>query len=155
MNNQNTCHWNACTDSEVRTMVRQLKRRRLLSALRRDTMVVTTFMVLLFSGYFYFGVLPETKIDLGGVSCIHVQRLADQFLSGELDNSTNRRLHRHLRHCEYCRNHFDRARIDIDRGSDPQLHEKWDPIRRSGGRIIAERSPRRELYSLLKSNSRS
>ena len=106
--------WNACTRGEVRTMIRRVKGRRFLALVRRDASVLTVLMVGIFSGYFYFGVLPDTRIDLGGISCMEMQNLAKQMLGGQLDSSTSSRVRRHLRQCEYCRLHFEDLRQEAE-----------------------------------------
>jgi len=115
--------WGRCEKREIQRVAQRLRTRRLLAAVRRDTIVVTTLMVSLFSGYFYFGVLPETRIDLGGITCLHLQPLAERIVADQLPPETRKKVRQHLRYCEFCRKKIDEIRLEADRGPETDLDE--------------------------------
>lgn len=130
--------WANCAPGEINQMVQRMKTRRFLSMVRRDATVLTGLMVALFSGYFYFGVLPETQIDLGGIYCYQVQPLAEQLLTGQLDAETRQKVQRHIRYCEHCRQHVDNVRMEaLHHGREGERNNDWDKVRNP--EIVAQR----------------
>jgi hypothetical protein len=119
--------------------VQRLKTRRFLSMVRRDATVLTALMVGLFSGYFYFGVLPEVHVQLGSLNCCDVQPLAEQLLTGQLDSKTRQDVQQHLRYCEFCRKFVEDRRMEaMHRGREGDRHDNWDKIRNP--EIVAQRA---------------
>jgi len=122
--------WAHCAPGEIREMVQSLKARRFLSMVRRDATVLTALMACLFSGYYYFGVLPEARIDIGDIYCYEVQPLAEQMLTGQLDSDTRHKIQRHLRACDHCRRYVDEMRSEIlHHGREGERDEKWEKVR--------------------------
>jgi hypothetical protein len=132
--------WSQSAVGQIQPMVVRLKARRFLSMVRRDAMVLTTLMVSAFSAYFYFGVLPDVRVDLGGISCVDLQPIAKQLLAGELDRDTARRIERHIRYCEYCRKYVEHLKMEAQpSGPEGDRHEDWN--RAHNPQIVATRSP--------------
>lgn len=135
--------WSQNAVGQIRPMVVRLKARRFLAMVRRDAVVLTTLMVGLFSAYFYFAVLPETRIDLGGIYCYDVQPLAKQLLSGQLDRETARKIERHLRYCDYCRKYVEHLRLEAQ-PSGPESDREGDWKRARNPQMVALQGPREQ-----------
>jgi len=126
----NNREWANCSQGEIGQMVRRLRTRRFLSAIRRDACILSTLFVAVFLGYFWFGVLPETQMDLGGIYCYQVQPLAEQLLTGQLDGDTRQKVERHLRSCEFCRKHVEQVRLEAQRsGPEGDRDSNWERMR--------------------------
>jgi hypothetical protein len=132
--------WSQSAAGQIQPMVVRLKARRFLSMVRRDAMVLTTVMVSAFSAYFYFGVLPDVRIDLGGICCVDLQPRAKQLLSGQLDRETARKIERHIRYCEYCRKHVEHLRLEAQ-PSGPEGDREHDWKRTHNPQIVAMQGP--------------
>ena len=132
--------WAENAQGQIQPMVIRLKARRFLSMVRRDAIVLTALMVAMFSGYFYFGVLPDTRVDLGGVYCFDLQPLAKQFLAGQLDRETMQKFERHLRSCESCRRYVEHLRIEAQpRGPESEREGDWKQARKP--EMVAMQAP--------------
>lgn len=135
--------WSQNAVGQIRPMVVRLKARRFLAMVRRDAMVLTTLMVALFSAYFYFGVLPDTRMDLGGIYCYEVQPLAKQLLAGQLDRETARKIERHLRFCISCRKYIEQLRLEAKpTGPDSEREGDWRQARNP--QMVAMQGPREQ-----------
>ncbi len=95
-------NWGDSASGEVKFLVRQLRFLGFLRAVGRDMVLMLGLLVVLFAGYFYFSLLPETKYDLGGILCFEVQQVTKSFASDTLDPETKSKVEVHIDQCPTC-----------------------------------------------------
>jgi len=110
MNNpQQNDAWSDCPTGQIAKIVQYSKSRERHLIVRRVSLCVSTFCVLLFAGYLVVG-HPFAGRLLGGIYCQDVIINSDSYLSGEIDAELARKIKNHLALCDTCRTKIEQKK---------------------------------------------
>src|SRR3990172_181804 len=98
--------WVRC-QGEVGYLVRNLRHRRRSAAMQRGIAFAFVMLLGLSTSFFHVVVMADIGLHSGDLTCDQVMYRFHQFLGGKLEKETEIKFHRHLDHCDACRQRRD------------------------------------------------
>ena len=98
-------------------------------------------MMVLFSGFFVMGILPQAERNDGGIVCSKVQQFAEKFLTGELDAELAGKIRAHLKTCPQCRRRMEEFGMNSAPQQTTATAAGWIRANQSRSKLAGHNSP--------------